>query len=129
MFFLMSKTLGTMLMPVNFLIGIAVLGALLLATRCARFGRGLLVISVLLLALCGFSPLGRLLILPLEERFPPWNPARGAPDGIIVLGGAIDPDLSAALGQPALGRSGDRIVATAELARRYPNAARNPIAE
>jgi uncharacterized SAM-binding protein YcdF (DUF218 family) len=121
-FFLLSKTLGTMLMPVNFLIGIGVLGAILLATKYAKFGRGLVTVSVLLLALCGFSPLGRMLILPLEERFPPWDPARGAPDGIVVLGGAIDPDLSAALGRPALGRSGDRMVATAELARRYPNA-------
>ena len=122
MFFLLSKTLGTMLMPVNFFIGIGMLGALLLATRCARLGRGLLVVSVLLLALCGFSPIGRLLILPLEDRFPPWDPAHGAPDGIVVLGGAIDPDLSAAIGRPALGRSGDRMVATAELARRYPKA-------
>jgi len=62
------------------------------------------------------------LILPLEQRFPPWDPSRGAPDGIVVLGGAIDPDLSAALGRPVLERSGDRIVATAELARQYPNA-------
>ncbi len=122
MFFLLSKTIGTMLMPVNFLIGIGVLGAILLASRYAKLGRRLLVASVLLLALSGFSPLGKLLILPLEERFPPWDPARGAPDGIVVLGGAIDPDLSAALGRPALGRSGDRMVATAELARRYPNA-------
>jgi uncharacterized SAM-binding protein YcdF (DUF218 family) len=111
-----------MLMPVNFLIGIGLLGALLLVTRWDRFGRVLLVASVLLLALCGFSPIGRLLILPLEDRFPPWDPAHGAPDGIVVLGGAIDPDLSAAVGRPALGRSGDRMVATAELARRYPNA-------
>ena len=122
MFFLLSKTIGTMLMPVNFLIGIGVLGAILLPSRYARFGRRLLVASVLLLALCGFSPLGRLLILPLEERFPPWDAARGVPDGIVVLGGAIDPDLSAALGRPALDRSADRMVATAELARRYPYA-------
>ena len=27
----------------------------------------------------------------LENRFPVWDPARGAPDGIIVLGGAINP--------------------------------------
>lgn len=111
-----------MLMPVNFLLGIGVVGALLLLSRYARFGRALLVVSVLLLALCGFSPLGKLLILPLEERFPPWDPARGTPDGIVVLGGAIDPDLSAALGRTALGRSADRMVAAAELARRYPNA-------
>src|SRR5580692_2573388 len=111
-----------MLMPVNFLIGIGVLGTILLASRYARFGRRLLVASVLLLALCGFSPLGKLLILPLEQRFPPWDPSRGAPDGIVVLGGAIDPDLSAARGKPVLDRSGDRIIAAAELARQYPNA-------
>src|SRR5579872_1986782 len=111
-----------MLMPVNFLIGIGVLGAILLLTRWAVLGRRLLVFSALLLALCGFSPIGRLLILPLEERFPPWDASHGAPDGIVVLGGAIDPDLSVAVGRTALGSSGDRIVATAELARRYPNA-------
>jgi uncharacterized SAM-binding protein YcdF (DUF218 family) len=121
-FFLLSKTIGTMLMPVNFLIGMGVLGAMLLCSRRARLGRRLLVISALLLALCGFSPLGRLLILPLEQRFPAWDPAHGAPDGIVVLGGAIDPDLSAGLGRSVLGRSGDRIAAAAELARRYPNA-------
>ena len=122
MFFILSKTIGTMLMPINFLIGIGVLGAILLVTRWAVLGRSLLVFSVLALALCGFSPVGRLLILPLEERFPPWDASRGAADGIVVLGGAIDPDLSAALGRPALGHSGERIVATAALARRYPNA-------
>ena len=122
MFFVLSKTIGTMLMPVNFLISIGVLGTILLLTRWAVLGRRLLVFSALLLALCGFSPIGRLLILPLEERFPPWDASHGAPDGIVVLGGAIDPDLSVAVGRTALGSSGDRIVATAELARRYPNA-------
>jgi uncharacterized SAM-binding protein YcdF (DUF218 family) len=122
LFFLLSKTIGTMLTPINFLLGIGGLGAILLLTRWTAPGRRLLAVSVLLLALCGFSPLGRLLILPLEERFPPWDASHGAPDGIVVLGGAIDPDLSAALGRPVLGRSGERIVAAAELARRYPNA-------
>ena len=122
MFFLLSKTLGTMLLPVNFLIGAGVLGAILLLTRYAVLGRRLLATSAVLLALCGFSPVGRLLILPLEQRFPPWEPSRGAPDGIVVLGGGIEPDLSAAHGRPILDRSGDRLVAAAELARQYPNA-------
>lgn len=122
MFFIFSKTIGTMLTPIDFLIGIGVLGAILLLTRWAAVGRRLLAASVLLLALCGFSPIGKLLILPLEQRFPRWDASHGAPDGILVLGGAIEPDLSAALGQPVLGRSGDRIVAAAELARQYPNA-------
>ena len=122
MFFVLSKTLGTMLLPINFLIGIGVLGAILLLTRCARFGRRLLVVSVVLLALCGFSPIGRLLILPLEQRFPAWDPSRGAPDGIVVLGGSIDEDLSAARGRTVMPRAADRIVAAAELARQYPKA-------
>ena len=122
MFFILSKTIGTMLTPIDFLIGIGVLGAILLLTRWAVFGRRLMAASVLLLALCGFSPVGNFLILPLEERFPPWDASHGAPDGIVVLGGAIELDLSAALGRQALGHAGERIVATAELARRYPNA-------
>lgn len=122
MFFLLSKTLGVMLLPVNFLIGIGVLGAVLLLMRLTRLGRGLLLASVLLLALGGFSPVGRLLILPLEDRFPAWDGSRGAPDGIVVLGGAIDPDISAAHGRTILDRAGDRVAAAAVLARRYPNA-------
>jgi uncharacterized SAM-binding protein YcdF (DUF218 family) len=110
-----------MLLPVNFLIGAGVLGAVLLLTRWAMLGRGLLAASAVLLAICGFSPIGKLLILTLEQRFPPWDASAGAPDGIVVLGGAIDPDLSDARGAPVLGRSGDRIVAAAELARQYPN--------
>jgi uncharacterized SAM-binding protein YcdF (DUF218 family) len=121
-FFFLSKTLGTMLLPVNFLIGVGVLGAFLLPTRRAVLGRRLLAISVLVLALCGFSPIGKLLILPLEQRFPPWDASRGAPDGIVVLGGAIDPDLSAARGRAVFTHSADRIVATAVLARQYPKA-------
>src|SRR5258708_20628313 len=87
-----------MLLPINFLIGIGVLGAILLATRFASLGRKLMVASVVLLAICGFSPLGNWVLYPLESRFPPWDAARGAPAGIIVLGGSIEADLSAAHG-------------------------------
>lgn len=121
-FFVLSKTLGVALLPTNFLIGIGLAGIALLATRFARVGRQLLVISVVLLAICGFSPLGNLLLYPLENRFPVWNDSQGAPDGIIVLGGAVDADLSAVHGTSVIGSAADRIVATAGLARRYPNA-------
>ena len=70
----------------------------------------------------GFSPLGNLLLYPLEQRFPPWDPARGAPDGIIVLGGPIDADLSAAHRTPWSRNSPDRMITAAALAHRYPNA-------
>jgi uncharacterized SAM-binding protein YcdF (DUF218 family) len=122
LFFALSKTLGVMAMPTNFLIGLGLLGALLLLTRWARAGRRLLVASVLLLALCGFSPLGSLLLYPLESRFPPAGDARGAPDGIVVLGGPIDADLSVAYDKPVIRFAPDRIVVAAALARRYPAA-------
>jgi len=121
-FFFLSKTLGIMLLPVNFLIGAGVAGAILLSTRLATLGRRLLIVSVLLLAIMGFSPLGKLLLYPLEQRFPPWDASRGAPAGIVVLGGGIDPDLSAAHGRAVLTRSVDRIIAAAALALQYPNA-------
>src|SRR5260370_31926944 len=80
LFFVLSKTLGIMLLPTNFLIGVGLLGAILLATRFASLGRRLLIASVALLAICGFSPLGKLLLYPLESRFPSWDAAQGAPD-------------------------------------------------
>src|SRR5258705_13293091 len=111
-----------MLLPINFLIGIGVLGAILLATRFASLGRKLMVASVVLLAICGFSPLGNWVLYPLESRFPPWDAARGAPAGIIVLGGSIEADLSAAHGVAVTSGGADRVIAAAALANRYPNA-------
>src|SRR5215475_7139756 len=84
LFFVLSKTVGIMAMPTNFLIALGLIGILLLITRFAPLGRKLLVASIVLLAICGFSPLGNLLIFPLETRFPPWDAASGAPDGIVV---------------------------------------------
>lgn len=122
MFFVLSKTIGIALLPANFLIGIGLLGAVLLATRLASVGRKLLIGAVVLLAVCGFSPLGDVLLHPLEARFPPWDPARGAPDGIVVLGGAIDADLSADHGTLVFTRAADRVVEAAALAHQYPKA-------
>lgn len=122
MFFLLSKTLGVMLMPTNFLVGIGLVGAVLLATRFAAVGRKLLVAAVVLLAICAWSPLGKWLLYPLETRFPPWNAANGPPDGIVVLGGPIDVDLSVAHGAAVVSSSADRIIAAAALAHRYPDA-------
>lgn len=122
LFFVLSKTLGIMLLPTNFLLALGLLGAVLLLTRFAPIGRRLLVAAVLLLAICAWLPVGKLMLYPLEARFPAWDAAKGAPDGIVVLGGAIDGDLSAARGVAVVSGAGDRIIASAALAHRYPNA-------
>ena len=122
MFFVLSKTVGVLLLPTNLLIVLAFAGALLTATRFARAGRRLMTAAIVLLALCAFSPLGNLLLYPLESRFPPWSAAQSAPDGIVVLGGPIDADLSVAHDVPVIHSGADRIVAAAALARKYPDA-------
>jgi uncharacterized SAM-binding protein YcdF (DUF218 family) len=123
LFFALSKTLGLILLPSNFLTGLGLIGAILLCTtRFAARGRALLAASVVLLAVCGLSPLPNLLLYPLEARFPPWDATRGAPDGIVVLGGSIDPGPSAARGVTVYRGAVDRILSTAALAHRYPQA-------
>ena len=122
MFFILSKTIGFMLLPANFLIGMGLFGAILLATRSASLGRKLVVAALVGLAITAFSPFGNLVLYPLEQRFPPWDTAHGAPDGIIVLGASIEPEISAARGTPVVRGAPDRIIVAAELAHRYPNA-------
>jgi uncharacterized SAM-binding protein YcdF (DUF218 family) len=122
LFFILSKTVGVLLLPTNFLIVLALAGALLSLTRFARAGRRLMIAAIVLLALAAFSPLGKILLYPLESRFPQWSAAQGAPDGIVVLGGPIDPDLSVAHDVPVIRTAPDRMVAAAALARKYPNA-------
>jgi uncharacterized SAM-binding protein YcdF (DUF218 family) len=122
MFFAVSKVLGFFAIPSNLVITIGILGVVLMATRFAPAGRRLAAAALIALAVIGFSPLGNDLILPLEQRFPPWDPSRGPPDGIVVLGGAISPDVSAARNEVALDEAGERVTAAVELARRYPDA-------
>jgi uncharacterized SAM-binding protein YcdF (DUF218 family) len=122
MFFVLAKIFGFFASPSNVLTALGVLGVLLMATRFAWARRKLAVIALVLLAIAGWSPLGNALILPLEERFPPWDASRGAPTGIICLGGAVDTVVSPPRGEVALNEAAERMTAIAELVRRYPQA-------
>ena len=122
MFFILSKTVGFLFLPSNFLLLLALAGAVLLATRWKRAGLRMVIGAVVLLAMVGLLPVGTFLIHGLESRFPQWEPGRGPPDGIIVLGNAISPKLSSAFGEPVFNGSGSRMFAMAKLARAYPNA-------
>ena len=122
MFFFLAKILGFFALPSNILISLGIIGVVLMATRFARTGRRLAIASVLLIAIAGWSPLGNALILPLEERFPPWDASHGAPTGIISLGGALDTVVSTTRGEVALNEAAERLTVMAELVRRYPEA-------
>jgi uncharacterized SAM-binding protein YcdF (DUF218 family) len=122
MFFVLSKVLGFLAIPSNLIATLGLVGVLLLLTRFFRAGRRLVVGSLIALAIIGLSPIGNALIIPLEDRFPPWDFSRGAPDGIVVLGGAISPDISARRDTPILNEAAERMTVVADLARRYPQA-------
>jgi uncharacterized SAM-binding protein YcdF (DUF218 family) len=119
MFFLLSKTVAFLLLPSNFLILLGLFGVILMAARRKRAGLSLVLTSVVLLAIAGWWPTGSFLTHTLESRFPPWKATR-APDGIVVLGGAINSRLSREYGEAVLGDEGDRILAMARLAHAYP---------
>jgi uncharacterized SAM-binding protein YcdF (DUF218 family) len=122
MYFILSKTVVFLLLPSNVLFAIGFVGLLLLATRWRRAGKRLVLASFVLLGLAGFLPIGGILNHVLESRFPPWQPARGTPDGIVVLGGAIAPALSRIYGTPQLNGSTERVTVIPLLVRSFPNA-------
>jgi uncharacterized SAM-binding protein YcdF (DUF218 family) len=121
MFFIASKVLGFFALPSNDVLMMGVIGLVVMRTKAARAGRRLAAASILVFLAFGLLPLGKLLMAPLEERFPPWDAARGAPDGIVVLGGAIEPEV-AERPNSGLNEAAERITSVADLARKYPAA-------
>ncbi len=122
MFFFLSKTVGLLTKPSIAIALIGIAGLLLMPTRWRRAGTRLVVASFVLLLIAGVSPLADILMHTLENRFPKWDAARGAPDGVVVLGGAIAPRLSQRHGTAIVGEDAGRVIAIGRLARDYPNA-------
>lgn len=86
-----------------------------------RWGIRLGIVMLVVVLGLGALPVRDLLLRPLED----WYPAASLPervDGIVVLGGAEEPQIHAARGWPELNGNADRLVAFAALARRYPDA-------
>ena len=120
MYFHTSKIIGFFVVPSNFILTLTICGLLLWRTRFSKIGKRIAVASILLLLVAGASPLGTALLLPLENRFPRWDSSRGAPTGIIVLGGVIDGEISVKRGEISLDEAAERIIAAVELYHRYP---------
>ena len=118
---ILSRIAGIIFTPSDFFLLLLILGALLQGTRWRGLGKGLVIAVTLSFLLVFFLPLDNWLATPLENRFhrPPW-PAHV--DGMIVLGGGENGAVLAARGVmgPSAGES--RLMAAAELARRYPHA-------
>lgn len=123
MFFVVSKSLWFFTQPSS-LITLTLLAGLGLAgnKRYGRHGLRLARFGLLALVVAGLSPLGNMLILPLEQRFPSHGqqlPA-GRIDGIILLGGAEDGRIAEGRQSLTLNAAAERVTETLRLARAMP---------
>lgn len=119
--FIIGKLVGAMLRVETWLVALALLS--LLAQMRGRKGlaRGLTAALLGGLVALAVLPMGTALLRPLEAAFPA-DPPLTQVRGIILLGGAEDVAASRRWGGAQLGAAGERLMAVAELARRFPEA-------
>lgn len=122
--FIASKVLLALALPGN-LLTLLLLGGCALLFRpgegARRAGRRIVALTTVSFLAFTVLPVADWLALPLENRFPrPALPDHV--DGIIVLGGAVNPALAAARGEPSVNEAAERVLAFADLGRRYPDA-------
>ncbi|MGH6967754.1 MAG: YdcF family protein [Stellaceae bacterium] len=122
MLYFVSKVLQGIFDPGNLLLILLAIGIWRLATSRRRKSMALVVLVLVLGAAAAIEPLAALPLVPLENRFPVLHTLPDKVDGIILLGGAVDPERTAEYGQVALNQSAARVTETLRLARRYPAA-------
>jgi uncharacterized SAM-binding protein YcdF (DUF218 family) len=119
--FALAKIVGPLLRPSTLTLVVLALGLVLLAFGRRRWGWRAIGAVVAIWLGAAALPVATWTLAPLENRFPsPILPAEV--EGIVVLGGAIDPGLSADRDQPALNGNVERLTVFAALARLYPGA-------
>jgi uncharacterized SAM-binding protein YcdF (DUF218 family) len=120
--FLIGKLGWAVLQPGNLLVLLLIAGFLLLLSSQGRWGKALIGLATLGFTVLAVVPLGPALLLELEHRFPRPAALPARIDGILALGGAVDPRLSLAYGETAFNGSVTRVLAATALARRHPEA-------
>jgi len=121
-FFLASKIVWALISPGSLIVILGLSAWITTVLKWPKTSRSLLAISALLLALVGFFPVGEWLIAPLENRFITNAALPSDVDGIVVLGGAISPQMSNIWQQAEIGGGADRLTNFLYLAQLYPNA-------
>jgi len=123
MFFYLSKIIWFFLQPSSVLLFLAFIGILLVGTERQHLGRKLALAAISMLIIFGFSPLGNILIQPLEDRFQRTLIKDGMKiDGIVILGGSVETAVSRNRSSIATNQANERLIEGAKLARRWPNA-------
>ena len=120
--FIVSKLVWIVVRPSTVLLLIGCVGLMSIWAGKRRFGLWLVAAMLGSFLLILAVPLNQWLLAPLEDRFPPLAAPPARVDGIIVLGGAVDTELTEAHGIPALNDAAERMTTFVALARRYPEA-------
>lgn len=116
-----SKILGPFLDPRTSLFAALILAVVLLWTPWKRAGRMLATLVLIVGFILGSAPLGQIALNWIENRIPPPAELPARVDGIVVLGGDVNPRMMRL--RPATpGSDAQRQIAFADLARRYPDA-------
>ncbi|MCA3361335.1 MAG: YdcF family protein [Roseomonas sp.] len=119
--YILSKILWFPARPGHFALLVGAIG-LVMIWRGRRFGRWLILACLAFFFLVIATPISQFILLPLEDRFPRPAEAPARVDGIVVLGGAVDQNITDARGIPAINGAAERMTETVALARRFPNA-------
>lgn len=115
------KVLGFFLVPSNLIASILLAGLVLVFIE-RRAGSVVLTGATIALCAAALSPLGNLLLTPLEQRFPEFEFPQHDVDGIIVLGGSYDSQSHGYVSTIVLGEDTEPMAVMVELARRYSRA-------
>jgi uncharacterized SAM-binding protein YcdF (DUF218 family) len=122
MHFHVLKGLKFLSAPSNFIACLLLIGLVLLLIFRSRSAALVLVSGAVALCVAALSPLGNVLLTPLEQRFPIMQyPDRGI-DGIIVLGGSYDTVSHGYMSTIVLEEDSEPMAVMVDLARRYPKA-------
>lgn len=118
----MSDLLWWVLQPSGLLLATVVVVWLAAALGARRLAAALAFVAAVAWLGVIAAPLAAWLAAPLEARHETPDPLPAEADGIVVLGGSVDAAASRTSGMLQLGASGERMIAAAALARRYPDA-------
>jgi uncharacterized SAM-binding protein YcdF (DUF218 family) len=120
MYFLASKTIWALTAPTTFLLLLTALGILLAILGKRRAGLWLAGLGMAATLFIAVFPVGQEIGRVIEERFPACTEPDRI-DGVIVLGGAVEPIIMRDRRQLSLNEAAERMIAMADIARRHPD--------
>lgn len=120
-FYVLSKTLWVAVRPESWFGALLILAIVAFSLKRRRFGMGVLIAKLLIFISLAVFPIGDVFLAPLERQFP-VRPQLHTPTYIVVLGGGEDNEQSDATGMVNVNNAAERLLASIELAVRYPEA-------